>query len=401
MRNLKRLLSVGLLLVLIFTVTACGSATTTKSGEGGSSKEPIKLGFFGPLSGSGASMGVDSKAGLEAYIDKVNDDGGVNGRKLQVVSYDDEYQPAKSLAAAKRLVEQDKVLAIVGSMGTAGNVAVAPYMQEKKVPLIGPYALATKLQQPPQRYIFTTLPGYTAVNYIIGDFIMNKLKAQGKKIGYFYMDSDAGHESADGLKKYLKEHNLPPLADDITYANGTTDFSSQILKLQQDGVDIVVTVMATQDAALALKQANNTGYKPTWIFSSGAGTKQLFTLLGNNAAAEGAIVAAQNPASNEDNPGLKEFRDAMKKYFPSQEIGPFSYNSWVAAKVTVEAIKRAGANVNGETLVGSLETIKDFETGAFGLITYGPNQHAAGQYTKFLIAKNGNWEKLTDWIAAK
>lgn len=400
MRILQKVFSVGLMITLLLSISACGKSNEAKN-AGNASKETIKLGTWGPLSGAGASMGVDAKNGVIAYINKVNEEGGINGRKIEVVSYDDEYQPAKSLAAAKRLVEQDKIIAAVGSMGTAASVAVMPYMLEKKVPFIGPYALATKLQQPPKRYVFTTLPGYTAAYHIVGDFIYNNLKAQGKKIGFIYMDNDAGHEAAEGLKSYLKENNLPPLASEVTYSIGTTDFSSQILKLKQDGAEVIATVNTTQDAALVLKEAYKISYKPTWIFSSGAGTKQLFSLLGNDAAAEGSIVAAQNPADNETSAGLSEFRDAMKKYFPEHQIGPFSYNSWAAAKLTVEAIKRAGENPTSESLVESLESIKDFDTGVYGPMTYEPNQHAAGQYTKFLIAKNGNWEKLTDWLAVK
>lgn len=405
MRNLQRVFSVILVITLLLAITGCGQSTQSKDAgtkaTETASKEPIKIGTWGPLSGSGASMGVDAKNGLIAYINKVNDEGGINGRKIEVVSYDDEYQPAKALASAKRAVEQDKIIAAVGTMGTAGNVAVMPYLMEKKVPLIGPYALATKLQQPPKRYIFTTLPGYTAAYHIVGNFITNNLQGQGKKIGFLYMDNDAGHEAAEGLKSYLKENNLPPLASDITYTAGTTDFSSQVLKLKQDGAEVIATINTTQDAALVLKEAFKISYKPTWIFSSGAGTKQLFSLLGNDAAAEGAIVAAQNPANNETSAGLTEFKDAMKKYFPEHQIGPFSYNSWAAAKLTVEAMKRAGDNLTSESIVDSLETIKDFDTGVYGPMTYEPNQHAAGQYTKFLVAKNGNWEKQTDWLAAK
>lgn len=398
MRKIKRVLSVFLVISLLLSLIGCSS----KSSETGStSNGPIKIGTWGPLSGTGASMGVDAKNGLLAYINKVNDEGGINGRKIEVVSYDDEYQPAKSLASAKRAVEQDGIIAAVGAMGTAGSVAVMPYMINKKVPFIGPYALATTLQQPVKRYVFTTLPGYTAAYHIVGNFISNNLKGNSKKIGFIYMDTDAGHEAAEGLKSYLKENKLPPLASEVTYAVGTTDFSSQVLKLKQDGAEIVATVNTTQDAALVLKEANKIAYKPTWIFSSGAGTKQLFALLGDNDAAEGAIVAAQNPAENETSAGLTEFREAMKKYFPDHKIGPFSYNSWAAAKITVEAIKKAGNNLSSETLVDNLESIKDFDTGVYGPMTYSKDNHAAGQYTKFLIAKNGNWEKLTDWIAAK
>ena len=406
MRRFMRRCSIALVIILLISIVGCGSGSGTGSSTSSekaatTSKEPIKIGFWGPLSGSAASMGVDSQNGLKAYINKVNDEGGVNGRKLEVVAYDDEYQPAKSLASAKRAVEQDKVVAVVGTMGTAGSVAVMPYMEQKKVPFIGPYALATKLQKPVKRYIFTTLPGYTAAYHIVGDFIVNNLKAKDKKLGFIYMDSDAGHEAAEGLKNYLKENNLPGLKSDVTYANGTTDFSSQVLKLKQDGAEVVCTVNSTQDAALILKEANKIGYKPTWIFSSGAGTKNLFTLLGDNAAAEGIIVAAQNPADNEESPGITEFKEAMKKYFPDHQIGPFSYNSWAAVKLTVEAIKRSGDNVTSESIVDNLETIKDFDTGVYGPMTYSKESHAAGQYTKFLIAKNGNWEKLVDWIAAK
>jgi ABC-type branched-subunit amino acid transport system substrate-binding protein len=161
---------------ILTQLTAIGAASLFFSVGQAIAAEPIKIGYTGPLSGSLSLLGQAVRDGVATYVAVINDQGGVNGRKIEFIAEDDAYEPMRTLAAAKKLSEQDKVLALVGSAGTANVTALVGYSLERKMPIIAPYAFSNALTTPVKKYVFTTLPEVRLQTNLLGDYLLNVLK---------------------------------------------------------------------------------------------------------------------------------------------------------------------------------------------------------------------------------
>ena len=185
--------------------------------------DPIRIGSSGPLSGSLSLLGQGVRDGMEVYIDYVNEQGGVNGRKIELIVEDDGYDPMRSLASAKKLVEQDKVVALLSPDGTPGVAAMVPYAQEQKVPIIAPYAFSHTLTTPTKRFVFTTLPEVRVQAALLGDYLVTTLKH--RKIAAIYQNDDFGQDAVAGLEEKMKGLGVP--LTKLPFDRGTTNISGR------------------------------------------------------------------------------------------------------------------------------------------------------------------------------
>ena len=218
----------------------------------------IKVGFTGPLSGSLSLLGQSVRDGIGVAFTEVNAHGGIGGAKLELIAEDDAYQSMRTLAAAKKLVSQDKVVALVSPVGTPTTAALLPFVQESKLPMLFPYAYSHALTNPTKTYVFTTLPEVRVQMEVLANYILNTLKQT--KIAAIYQNDEFGQDAVVGLEERFKGkkvefHKLP-------FDRGATNFSGVVTQAHQAGVGHVVFLGIPRDAALVLKEMHKIGWKP-------------------------------------------------------------------------------------------------------------------------------------------
>ena len=358
--------------------------------------EVVKIGFIGPLSGSLSLLGQGVRDGLTTYIDYVNDHGGVNGRKIELVAEDDGYEPMRALAAAKKLVDQDKVLALVSPVGTPSVSAILSFAQDNKLPIIAPYAFSHALTSPVKPYVFTTLPEVRLQSDALGGYLVNTLKQ--RKIASIYQNDDFGQDAVAGLEERLKKENVP--LTKVPFDRGSTNFSGVVAQAQQSGATEVVFLGIPRDAALIMRQARQIGWSPQFSGHNALGDPQTFTLAGK-ALVEGTIAVGVMEPLDSTNPQVVEFVQNQKKYLPKTSPTTYSLHGYNAGVIFVEALKRVKGGVTADKLVAALETINNLDTGMMGPITYTKTRHAGSQAVRFLQAKDGKWVFVSPWINAE
>jgi branched-chain amino acid transport system substrate-binding protein len=381
---------------LLTQLTAIGAASLFFSVGQAIAAEPIKIGYTGPLSGSLSLLGQAVRDGVATYVAVINDQGGVNGRKIEFIAEDDAYEPMRTLAAAKKLSEQDKVLALVGSAGTANVTALVGYSLERKMPIIAPYAFSNALTTPVKKYVFTTLPEVRLQTNLLGDYLLNVLKH--RKIAAIYQNDDFGQDAVSGLDDRLKKNNVT--LTKLPFDRGTTNFSGVVAQAKQSGAEDVVFLGIPRDAALIMKEANKMGWTPQFSGHNALGDPQTFILAGA-ALVEGAIAVAVMEPLDSTKPQVAEFLAHQKKFMPKTTPTTYSLHGYNAGRLFVEAVKKIQGEPTGEKLVAAMESIKDFNTGLMGPLSFNENNHAGSQSVSFMRAKNSKWAIVTEWLQAK
>lgn len=357
---------------------------------------PIKIGYTGPLSGSLSLLGQGVRDGIQVYVSYVNEQGGINGRPLEFIAEDDGYEPMRTLAAGKKLVEQDKILALVAPAGTPNLVALLPFVQENKLPVLFPYAFSHTLTNPTKKYVFTTLPEVRVQTMVLADYILNTLKQ--RKIAAIFQNDDFGQDAVAGLEARLQKDNVP--LTKLPFDRGTTNFSGVVAQAKQAGVEHVVFLGIPRDAALVMKEANKMGWRPQFSGHNALGDPQTFALAGPSLV-EGAVAVAVMESLDSKKPQVAEFMQQQKKYLPKTNPTTYSLHGYNAAKIFVEAVKRVKGEINAESLVNALEGVKGLDTGLMGPINFSKDQHAGSLSVAFLRAKEGKWQPVSEWVQAK
>ena len=357
--------------------------------------DPVRIGYTGPLSGSLSLLGQGVRDGIDVYVQYINEQGGVNGRKLEFISEDDGYEPMRTVAAAKKLSEQDKIVALVAPAGTPNVTAMIGYSQERKMPIVAPYAFSHALTTPVKRYVFTTLPEVRVQADVLGNYIVNQLKQT--KIAAIYQNDDFGQDAVAGLDEQLKKSNV--VLTKLPFDRGSTNFSGVVAQARQAGVENVVFLGIPRDAALVMKEANKMGWKPQFSGHNALGDPQTFTLAGA-ALVEGAIAVAVMEPLDSKKPQVAEFIARQAKYLPKTSPTTYSMHGYNAARIFVEALKRVDGEPSGDKIVAALESLKGLDTGLMGPITFSPEQHAGSQSVSFMRAKDGKWGIVTEWVKA-
>jgi ABC-type branched-subunit amino acid transport system substrate-binding protein len=364
--------------------------------ETGVTDTTIKVGWIGGTSGPIAFVASNTRIGVEAHFKAINDAGGINGRKLELIAEDDAYQPVKTVAAYKKLVERDGVAFFCGNMGTVTTDAILSFLQDDKVPLVAPFGLSLAVTVPPKRYVFAALANYYDQLNVMADYIVTQLK--GKRVVYLYQNDEAGQAGLAGLKDGLKRHGLE-IALAVPFETATTDFSSIIIRARQAKPDVVQLLTVPVNSARILKEMAKFGWKPTVTGHAPIIDEQLLEIAGD--AAEGVMAAGIATRHDADTPEVKEYRATLAKYFPGTRPTFWSLQGYNSGKVCVEGLRRAGKDLTREGLVNALETVKGLRTGLTGPITYGPGVRAGNRGVAVIQVKERKFVQISDWMSPK
>ena len=379
---------------LIVLVVLCFAANDV-SAEVGVTDNSILVGcsnsFSGPLVYPGTQL-VNN--GLESYIGYINAKGGVNGRQIKTQYYDDGYKPQNAVANTKRLVEQDKVFAILSSQGTGAVMATVKYLIQNKVPLLFPF------QGVPisgQKTIFTSFTPYSNQAELVVTWLV---KVKGfKRIGILYQDDKYGYTFRDPGQKTLQKLGLSWAAAE-SYKRGAKDLSAQVAKLRKAKLDACLLVATPPPGATFLKEAHKQGWKDTKIISSGPLTDEKYINL-SGGVGEGVwgLSLWPDPVNSQD-PAVVEYRKIVDQYGKDKDKTPNRYSlfGYYYAKLFVEGLERAGKNVTRESYIAALEGIKNWESGIAPPVSFSATDHLA-QNSGFMVeVQKSVFRPISGWL---
>ncbi|MEA4884201.1 MAG: ABC transporter substrate-binding protein [Clostridia bacterium] len=392
-------LSVSACLVALLLVTIPG--TIIAAPVPGITADQVLIGAFQDQSGPAAVVGINMRKGMEAYLNWINAQGGVNGRKIKLIVEDDGFQASRSIAATKKLVEQDKVFALVGTLGTPGLAATIDYIVEKDVPSIYQGSGISSLAYPPKKQFFPVQPNYISEGRIIAQYVVEHLKH--KRIAVACEQTDIGSQGLRGVKDQLSRYNMEPV-EVVNFGAADVDFSSQILKLIKAKPESVIIYSTLKPCAGLLKQAATMGLNAQFLTTYvNADPVQMPALAGE--ACVGLIAPGWVPVLGNDADSAK-YLEIYQKSFPKEMPSAFAAAGFIAAEVFTEGLKRAGNNPTREGLIAAMETFNDWDGIMAKGITYTPefrSGKASMYFMKFMKPKfeQGSVEVISEWIKLK
>ena len=393
---MRRYRLAGVALGALLLASGCSGLTAGSGGSGdsgaaapGVTDDTIKLGMITPLSGPAGSLGADSSAGAQALIADVNAHGGVNGRKLQLVTQDDQYQPSQHVAAVNYMATREPVLAVWGNVGAAPSLAGLPAYQQNGIPLLFPLAPDSHLVYDKGFALTST---WVDQYKVLSNAFAKQPQYKGKVFGFLYQDDGTSKEVISGFQQ-----GGTPVRAQQPFPRGATTYLPQLEALRQAGVTDVIMVSAAANLAVALKEANQLGYKATWYGTYAAVTPELVKLAGP--LAEGVITVNPYAPPSAGTPGTKAFIDAMNTYQPSGTKSGIALNSWLGGKIIVDALQRAGRNLTRDSLLAALNDTKNLDMGgAMPPVTLTAADHVAGKCVQLATVHNGDFRQSSDFF---
>jgi ABC-type branched-subunit amino acid transport system substrate-binding protein len=346
----------------------------------------ILVGQSAALTGPAAALGTDMRLGAKLYFDQVNAQGGVNGRKIELTTLDDGYEPAKTDTNTKKLINDDKVFALFGYVGTPTSMAALPIFTEAKVPFIGPFTGAESLRDPFNRNIFHVRASY----YDETEKIVEQLVTTGlKRIAVFYQNDAYGKAGLAGVERALKARNLPLVAT-ATVERNTTDVGKAVAEIVPKQPDAIVMISAYKSIAAFVRASQKTGFAGQFHNVSFVGSKALADELkqeGVGVAISQVVPFPWSPTV----PVVKEYQQAMAKAGEAN-ISFTGLEGYIAAKVFVEGLRRAGKDLTREKLIEALEK-GPIDVGGFQ-VSYTPQNHGGSRFVELtIIVKDGKFAK--------
>ena len=345
-------------------VVAAGPVAAQKRYDPGATDTEIRVGNINPYSGPASAYGLIGRT-IAAYFNKVNAEGGINGRKINFVTYDDAYSPPKAVEQVRKLVESDEVLLVFQSLGTPSITAIQKYMNTKKVPQIFVATGATKWGDP-KNFPWTMgwQPNYQSEARIYAKYLLDKHPAG--KIGILYQNDDYGKDYVKGLKDGLA--GKMPIVAELPYEPADPTVDSQIINLKASGADIFFNVTTPKFAAQAIRKAAEIGWRPVHLLNNvSTSVGSVLKPAGFDAAkgilSTGYLKDATDPTWVND-AGFKQWLAFMDKYFPDgDKTSSFTSYGYAATQTLVQVLTQCGDNLTRENVMKEAANLKNLELG--------------------------------------
>jgi ABC-type branched-subunit amino acid transport system substrate-binding protein len=393
----RTILKYSLVFWVIFSSLLAASTSLNAQGVAGVTDKEILIGSCSALEGPSHFLGTETVAGAKAYFAMINDAGGVGGRKLKLLTYDDSYDPAKTEACFNRLMEQ-KVFALGFFVGTPTAVKYIPMAESSRIPVVGLFTGAQTLYVPLRHWVVNVRASYFDETREQIDGLWGTLGY--KKIGVIYPEDAFGAAVLEGVKAALKAHGAEPIAV-ASYQRQTAQVGGAIDTVKAANPDAVVVVGPSNTVAPILKQSHAKGWKPLFLTVSFVGTDELILEAGPDA--EGTVITQVVPPYY-----LTEFktvalyRRTLTKFFPTAQPNFVSLEGFVDAMVLVEGLKRAGKDLTREGLIRGIESIHDLDLGLGPQLKldYSAKDHKGFDHVIPTVVRGGRAVPFTDWTTA-
>ncbi len=387
----------------VFALTS-SAALAQKKYDTGASDTEIKIGNIMPYSGPASAYGVIGKTEA-AYFNKINAEGGINGRKVNFISYDDGYSPPKAVEQARKLVESDEVLLIFNSLGTPSNSAIQKYLNAKKVPQLFVATGATKWNDPKDfPWTMGWQPSYQSEARIYAKYLMKE--TPGGKIAVIYQNDDFGKDYLKGLKDGLGSKSSMITAEE-SYETSEPSIDGHIVKLKASGADVFISITTPKFAAQAIKKLAEIDWHPLHIVSNVSASVGGVLQPAGFENAQGMLSAAYakdgaDPQWNDD-PGMKKFFEFLAKYYPdANKLDGSVVYGYGVAQTLVQVLKQCGDDLTRENVMKQAASLKDFETDTLlpGIkINTSPTDFAPISQLQMMRFKGEKWDLFGDIIS--
>ncbi|WP_372526511.1 ABC transporter substrate-binding protein [Piscinibacter sp.] len=361
----------------------------------GVSKNEIVIGSIQDLSGPIAGFGKQVRLGMLLRVDEINEQGGVNGRKIKLLIEDDAYDPKKSVLAAQKLVNQDKIFAMVAHIGTAQNNAAMPVQFEKNVINFFPVTAAREMYEPFHRLKFSFAATYfdqmrTALPAVVKD-------KNAKKVCTLYQDDDFGLEVLRGAEAGLKSLGME-LVEKTSYKRGATDFSSQVARMKAAECDMVVLGTIIRETIGTIGESRKTGFNPTFLGSSATYTDLIHKLGGKAMDGLYATHTVQHPYLDEASQPIRFWATKYKTKF-NEDPTVFSVYGYNAIDAFIRAAQKAGATLTTDSFIKAMDTMT-IPADMFGgpEATFTAKKRLGSDLSRLSQLQDGRWKVVSDYV---
>ena len=361
----------------------------------GVSKSEIVVGSIQDLSGPLAGFGKQVRLGMMLRVDEINEQGGINGRKLKLLVEDSGYDPKKAVLAAQKLVNLDKIFIMIGHIGTAQNNAAMPVQFEKNVINFFPITAAREMYEPFHRLKYS----FAATYFDQVKTAMPKLiKEKGaKKVCIMYQDDEFGLEVLRGGEAALKTMNME-FAEKTSYKRGATDFSSQVARMKSSGCDFVLLGTIIRETIGTIAEARKTGFAPTFMGTSASYTDLIHKLGGKPMDGLYATMTVQNPYTDEASQQISFWAKKYKTKF-NEDPTVFSVYGYNIIDTFARAATKAGANLGTDSFIKAMDSMS-IESDMFGSApaSFTPTKRLGSDLSRLSQLQDGRWKVVTDYI---
>jgi ABC-type branched-subunit amino acid transport system substrate-binding protein len=370
------------------------SEPTASNGEGGPtqgvSDTEIKLGTHLPLSQTPAAAYAPIADGMRAYFNYINDtQGGVHGRKITLLVGDDHYRPADTLEVVRKLVEQDKVFAIVAGLGEATHFNVWKYLEERNIPDLFVSSGIKAWTEPVVRTRFGGNPVYVTEGEMLGQYIAENY--DGMKVGLLIQNNEFGEEGEEGIRAGIEGSTVEIVAVE-RYEEANFDVTAQTQRLQNEGAEVLVAYALPPQAGSMTKTARETLGWDAPIIVSGINVSDIFIYLAGGAEnAEGVTsVVFGRQVYETDQPGVQQLYEVLERY--DVEVNNIAAYGYIIGELTVEGLKRAGEDLTVDSLVDALESMRGYPCSlCLAPVSFSPTDHRPFEIEVYTKVEDGRW----------
>jgi len=390
-----------------FTVLASQGAFAQKKYDTGATDTEIKIGNVEAYSGPASAYGVIGKT-EEAYFKMINEQGGINGRKINFISYDDGYSPPKTVEQVRKLIESDEVFLVFNALGTPTQTAVQKYHNSKKVPQLFVATGASKWNDPKDfPWTMGYQPSYRVEARIFAKYILKE--KPNAKVAIFYANDDFGKDYVNGIKDIFGDKAASLIVAEESYETTEPSIDSHIVKLKGTGADVFVNISTPKFAAQAIKKIAELEWKPMHILTDVSVSIGAVMKPAGLEASEGVLSAqymkdASDPQWKDDE-GMKKFLAFVEKYMPGANIADSNVvYGYGAAQTLVQVLKQSGDDLTRANVMKQAASLKDFAPDILipGIkITTSPTDFAPIEQLKMMQFKGGKWDLFGDIISAE
>ncbi|NDV25039.1 ABC transporter substrate-binding protein [Desulfovibrio sp. JC010] len=392
-----------LLLVLFLLFIACErtvSIEVEESENAGILPDKVVFGASLALEGHASYLGTQTLHGALAYLKHINANGGVHGRTVEVIAYDDSYDPPKCLINTQKLIIEDKIFALFCYVGTPTTVEVLPLVEDARIPLLGMFTGADALRKPFNRYVINIRPSYyqetrEAVRHMVEDLGITK-------IAVFYQYDAFGFDGLTGTELALKEYDLEPVARG-SYTRGSLDVDEGVERIKYSGAEAVFMIGTSGPCIKFMNRLHTEGVSPAYYTVSFMGARE----FARNLKSENELVIMSQvvpPFADDRDLSSSEaasYIRLLKEYYPQDTPSLVGLEGFFNARILVEGLKRSGRELSREAFIKAIESMNKYEIAPGITVSYGNRDHQGMDKVYFTRFKNGRFELIRDWAELK
>jgi branched-chain amino acid transport system substrate-binding protein len=372
------------------------AAAPVVAADPGVTDTEIVLGCSTSLSGPLAYAGEQAaRYGVDLYFKVLNASGGIHGRKVRTVYYDDGYRPRDAVANTKKLVEQDRIFAVIAPHGTPPVRATLEYLTQKKVPLLFPFQGSPVTRG--RKHVFSGMTLYDRQSRLMIDYLAGQRKL--RTFAVLHQDDEYSRAFLAAFEKDLRRHRLK-LAAAERLEGSATDMSARIARLQAARPQVVLLVLTPAPAVQALKERQKIGWTSTLMVSAGPLTDERYLVLAGDAAEGVEGLALWPDPLTSELPGVRQYREALTRHFPTNEPNRYSLSGYFAAMLFAEGAKRAGPALTRDGLVSALESLRGWDSGILPALSIGAD-HETQKQGFWVRVEKGRFTQVTDWLTSE